>query len=156
MVVASSRSGVCGLGRHTRPVQRHPGLLSVRKDIARNGRMRGPPGFRTLRSALRAGPPGTPHPPVRRPPAPLARAIPASLGRMPRTKSRDNSRERECAVAGSRPVTMLAMDACAHLDLVLASLCGSTRDPYKVFFPGVHARKFRSAPGGSRIFEIAH
>ena len=47
-------------------------------------------------------------------------------------------------------------DACARLDLVLASLCGSTEDPYKVFFPGVHARKFRSAPGGSRIFEIAH
>jgi hypothetical protein len=118
--------------------------------------MRGPPGFRTLRSALRAGPPGTPHPPVRRPPAPLARALPASLGRMPRTKSRDNSRERECAVAGSRPVTMLAMDACAHLDLVLASLCGSTRDPYKVFFPGVHARNCRGPLVARQFLEIAH
>jgi hypothetical protein len=110
-------------------------------------------GLSALRRRARQGPH---NPPVRRPPAPLARALPASLGRMPRTKSRDNSRERECAVAGSRPVTMLTMDACAHLDLVLASLCGSTRDPYKVFFPGVHARNCRGPLVARQFLEIAH
>ena len=107
-------------------------------------------------SALRAGPPGTPHPPVRRPPAPLACALPASLGRMPRTKSRDNSRERECAVADSLVRDADGHDACARLDSVLASLCGSTRDPYKVFFPGVHARNCRGPLGARQFLEIAH
>jgi hypothetical protein len=153
LVVASSRSGVCGLGRHTRPVQRHPGLLSVRKDVARNGRC----ADRVYAlSALRAGPPGTPHPPVRRPPAPLARALPASLGRMPRTKSRDNSRERECGNVLSLVRDADGHDACARIDLVLASLCGSTRDPYKVFFPGMHARNCRGPLGARPFLEIAH
>jgi hypothetical protein len=47
-------------------------------------------------------------------------------------------------------------DACARIDLVLASLCGSTRDPYKVFFPGMHARNCRGPLGARPFLEIAH
>ena len=142
MVVASSRSGVCGSGRHTRPVQRHPGLLSVRKDVARNGRC----ADRVYRRSARA----------RQGPHTLR-----SDGLRLRSRARSprhlaGCREPNPEIIQERENVLSLVrdghDACARLDLVLASLCGSTNDPYKVFFPGVHARKFRSAPGGSPGF----
>ena len=60
------------------------------------------------------------------------------------------SRERECAVAGSRRSRCLR----DRLDLVLARLCGSTKDPYKYSFP-VCMRGNSGAPLGAPEFSRA-
>ncbi len=90
-------------------------------------------GLSALRRRARQGPH---NPPVRRPPAPLARALPASLGRMPRTKSRDHSRERECAVAGSRRSRCLQW-------MLLRSPRFSSREPLWKHQRSLHVRCIR-------------